>query len=125
MGDISHDFSLYEFACPCCGIEDIDFVLVGMLQIIRSLYCSPIIVESGYRCPKYNKSLENSSELSYHMSGIDRGSVGPGRAADWHTEDLFLLPLIDLKIGMIWPGGWNYDPARNFIHCDTGPYRRW
>ena len=51
------NFSLGEFACPCCGKIEISTIIIDKLQQLRDLINKPITITSGYRCPAYNKSI--------------------------------------------------------------------
>lgn len=73
MGNISKDFNRKEFACPCCGKDNIDMRLVETVQAIRDAVGAPVIVNSGVRCAKHNKAVggaPNSSHLSGYAADI-------------------------------------------------------
>ena len=65
--EIKH-FEKGEFACKCCGREMIAPRLVFFLDIIRRVANSPIVVNSGYRCPEHNEKIGGSA-TSRHMIG--------------------------------------------------------
>lgn len=72
---ITKDFAYYEFGCKCGACEFteghyIDGDFVEKLQLIRDVVKEPMIINSGLRCPKYNKSIFGSSSQSNHMKGI-------------------------------------------------------
>lgn len=88
MGDLTRNFSIWEFACPCCGYYgDITTVqkLAEALQKLRNEVCqirgvdSKVHIHSGYRCPKHNKEVggEKNSQHLYsraadiHIDGVD------------------------------------------------------
>lgn len=62
------NFSRSEFACPCCGKDDISSQLVVILQGIRDRIERPIIVTSGVRCLAHNQEV-GGTEDSEHMTG--------------------------------------------------------
>lgn len=67
---ISPHFKVIEFACKDGSdtiLIDTDFVY-NYLQHIRDVACAPIIVNSGYRTPAYNKKV-GGAKNSYHMQG--------------------------------------------------------
>ena len=68
MGDLTEHFSLHEFACNCCGANDISEKLVSRLEMVRLMYGKPMRINSGYRCKKANQAA-NSSETSSHLIG--------------------------------------------------------
>jgi hypothetical protein len=57
MIQLSKNFNSIEFACPCCGRWKVDPELVQKLQQLRDHLGYPIIITSGYRCPRYNNSI--------------------------------------------------------------------
>lgn len=103
---ISPHFSEKEFACKCCGEVKVDIQLVERLEQLREyLGVRPIIITSGYRCPKHNKEVGGAPN-SYHLLGKAadirvRGLDGPtlarkaklffggiGIAEDWAHVDI-------------------------------------
>ena len=62
------NFTAQEFACKCCGEMMIDQRLIGKLELLRAEFGKPIIITSGYRCPKYNKEV-GGAVRSQHLSG--------------------------------------------------------
>ncbi len=62
-------FKTKEFACKCCGQVKVDKELLLKLETLRFyLGNEPIIVTSGYRCPKHNKTV-GGARYSQHMTG--------------------------------------------------------
>jgi len=80
---ITKDFNLREFECPCCGQVMIDGILVDYLQDIRNEYGAPIIVNSGYRCEVHNLYI-GGKEDSDHLYGKAADITGerPGNYND-------------------------------------------
>lgn len=79
MGDLTKNFSAWEFVCPCCGgLPPIETLmrLVVPLQKLRDQIGHPIHVHSGYRCPKHNKDV-GAKSTSQHVKGL---------AADVHAD---------------------------------------
>jgi len=75
---ISKNFILSEFQCPCCSRVILDFRLLDMLEILRRrIGNKPIIVNSGYRCPSYNRKVGGVSG-SYHLYGMAADVRVPG-----------------------------------------------
>ena len=75
---ISNNFLLSEFQCPCCKRVMLDFRLLDMLEILRKrIGDKPIIVNSGYRCPKYNEQV-GGVPGSYHLYGMAADVRVPG-----------------------------------------------
>lgn len=69
MGDLTKNFSRWEFACKginCCGgSAPVDLALVEGLQELRDKLNTPINIISGFRCLTHNKR-ENGSRYSQH-----------------------------------------------------------
>ncbi len=69
MGDLTNNFSRYEFACKCgCGYDKVNRVFVERLQRIRDRVGFRMPVNSGCRCEPYNRD-EEGSENSDHLTG--------------------------------------------------------
>ena len=56
--------------------RNINLLVDNVLDPIRDRFCTPVIITSGYRCPKVNK-LVGGVNNSQHMSGC---------AADFHVR---------------------------------------
>jgi len=62
-------FKESEFACRCgCGLNNISHALVDKLDEAREMYGKPMKVESGSRCPAWNKH-EKGKRNSAHLKG--------------------------------------------------------
>lgn len=73
MGDLTRNFSRWEFACRCgCGLDDIRMELVEMFQIARDILGEPINITNGIRCPVHNLAVGGKPDSSHP----------PGWAAD-------------------------------------------
>lgn len=69
MGDLTKNFSRYEFACKCgCGADQISIGLVHGLQEARNKYMKVMIINSGVRCEEHNKEVEGRVD-SEHLVG--------------------------------------------------------
>lgn len=55
--------------------RNINLLVDNVLDPIRDKFCAPVIITSGYRCPRVNK-LVGGANNSQHMSGC---------AADFHV----------------------------------------
>ena len=62
------NFKFSEFACKCCGSNNISQTLINTLQRIRDKLGLPIIINSGYRCPTHNKAVKGKPN-SAHVKG--------------------------------------------------------
>ena len=63
-----------EFRCRCCGglppavRENIETLVTEVLDPARQRYGGPVLVNSGYRCPKHNAEVGGVPN-SQHMRG--------------------------------------------------------
>lgn len=62
-----------EFDCKCsfsdCKITVFSREIGISFRLLRSKFGFPVLVTSGYRCPRYNQSLPGSSLTSFHQVG--------------------------------------------------------
>ena len=68
MGNLTTNFSSYEFACPCCGYEGIDPQIVLFCQGVRDEVGHPVKITSGCRCFQHNLDVGGSAG-SDHLIG--------------------------------------------------------
>jgi len=119
--NLTRNFNLEEFKCKDGTIDHENNlqILAVQLQALRDYIKVPIIINSAYRSPKYNK-LIGGADNSYHMKGM---------AADIRTKKhtpkelhAIILTLINEKKMM--EGGLGlYD---TFVHYDfRGHSARW
>ncbi len=91
MGDLTKNFSRYEFACKCgCGLDNISMTLVNRLQAIRDLTGQPIRITSGVRCAEHNVKI-GGAEDSEHVPAEDRDGEGADLDCQSSTERHQLL----------------------------------
>ena len=127
MGDLTENFSRFEFECKCgCGKQDIDERLVNRLQLVRDIANIPIKINSGCRCVLHNEASKGEPN-SLHLLGL---------AIDWCFDggDNGLLEKMCTKLLTNWSGGFHFYFQRllpsgftqpPFCHCDIGKRRRW
>lgn len=85
MGDISKNFSRWEFECPHCrtlrGPTD---ALVAVLQRMRDVKGRSLTVVSGYRCATYNARVGGIGN-SEHLLGNAADVIGGyASVSQWH-----------------------------------------
>lgn len=68
--DIRH-FNKEEFACPCCGKDDIDMDFVNRLDEARNLSGIAYKINSGVRCEKHNKEVGSTSRNHLDSKAAD------------------------------------------------------
>lgn len=61
-------FTLKEFECPCCGLNNINSDVISKIDRIRSLMDIPLHINSGTRCPKHNTGI-GGKPGSQHLIG--------------------------------------------------------
>lgn len=107
--NLSNDFKVREFICPCCGEEGIKDELIFRLQAAHDLL--PIhrvmVVTSGYRCEKHNKAVGGVGD-SAHKKGLAVDIKCEGSSHKWMLIKAFMKAGFK-RIGI-------YD---NFIHVDV------
>lgn len=78
MGDLSKNFSAWEFACQCgCGTGTISPVLINRLQFIRDGLGRSINIRSGIRCPDHNAKVGGSPDSEHipdPVTGLTEGA---------------------------------------------------
>lgn len=104
MGDLTLNFSKWEFKCKCgCGLYIYNEDFVVKVQRVRDRYKKRIGVNSGTRCSTHNKK-EGGSDTSSHLDGI---------AGDLEADNMFLLLRYTIqefdRLGI----------AETFIHVDN------
>ena len=104
---LSAHFARREFECKCkCGFNTVDVKLIGFLELIRTHFNAPIIVNSGCRCSKYNKQI-NGASRSQHIIG---------RAADITIKNVSSKEIADYAEFINTPGVGRYP---SFTHIDS------
>ena len=79
---LSEHFQRHEFACKCgCGFNDVDPALIVVLENIREVFNSPVIINSACRCPSHNARVGGSVN-SQHPLGKAADIVVQGAHAD-------------------------------------------
>ncbi len=96
-----------HFRCPCCAAADMQPRFVGDLDHLRALLDRPLVIGSGYRCPRHNRRI-GSADGSWHCRGM---AVDVIRAWDDDCRDLVRGAIdLGLTIGI----------GRRHIHLDAG-----
>ncbi len=98
LAQLSPHFATHEFACRCCGEVQTSADLLQVLEQLRAKACThlgketPVRITSGYRCPRHNASLPNSSPDSQHLRGtaadVQIDGIDPSTVATWAREIL-------------------------------------
>lgn len=104
---ITENFSLREFQCPCCHAVMLHPKLAVSLQKLRDAWGKPLIVTSGYRCARRNAEVGGVAR-SRHMRGL-AADVAVPRAEQEKFHELAREAGFS-KILLY--------PARNFVHLE-------
>lgn len=80
-GKVSEHFKAKEFQCKD-KTEDLLIAteLLETLEKIRNHFNAPVIINSGYRTPSWNRKV-NGSENSYHCKGMAADIVVKGHSS--------------------------------------------
>jgi len=82
---LSKNFTSSEFVCKCCGEVIIDQRLIDKLELLRAELGRPIIITSGYRCPKHNREVGgvvNSQHILGKAVDIKVRGVSPKKVGE-------------------------------------------
>ncbi|WP_231866594.1 DUF882 domain-containing protein [Metapseudomonas resinovorans] len=92
---------------------DLLFLIQAWLRINQ--LPTRIIVNSGYRTPAHNASLEGAARQSLHIRGMAADIRIPGVSVD----------RLGKLVRAIGAGGVGFYPSKGFIHVDVGRVRTW
>ena len=118
MGDLSKNFSSYEFQCRCgCGRGKMSPSLIEQLQMAREILGTSIDVESGIRCAGHNKKIGGVPGSAHVPADLNdnEGEVS-------HAVDLRVLSSskrFALYDGARAAGISRIGIGRNFLHLDN------
>lgn len=90
-------------------VRNINLLVDNVLDPIRDKLCTPVIITSGYRCPKVNK-LVGGANNSQHMSGC---------AADFHVKGFTRSMMYNVFFGIYYTIDFDqiiYYRNKNIIH---------
>lgn len=106
---VGQHFKVKEFACKDGSkVVFIDSYLVSILDILRNQVGKPVIINSGYRTPEWNKKCDGA-RYSYHMRGM---------AADIRINGMSPKGIAD-KLNKIIPNECGIIVYKNWVHIDT------
>ena len=108
---LASNFTAGEFICKCgkCPASLIDDTLTSLLQKLRDKLENPIHINSGYRCPTYNKACGGTSN-SNHTKGMAADIKSGGKSTD---------QIVKLAEEVGFKGIIQYTGNKNFVHVDT------
>jgi uncharacterized protein YcbK (DUF882 family) len=124
VSELSEHFKKSEFACPCCGISNVDPDLIDALEQYRiDAGNRPVMISSGCRCLRHNAAVRGSDGSQHITTGIRACD-----AADIHVPGLTLADMyfVACKVRAFNEGGVGIYLDKGFIHVDTRRERaRW
>lgn len=117
MGDLTKNFSRFEFACKCgCGFDTVDFLLVIVLQDVADHFGKRVLISGGNRCFQRNLDTPGAARDSEHVKG---------KAADIKVEDTAPKKVYDY-LNKKYPNKFGIGLYSNRTHIDVREYRaRW
>lgn len=106
-GMLSEHFAESEFACPCCGVINVNPKLIELLERLRwNIGGYPLYIKSGYRCKNYNSTYGGKIDIQ-HCLGNAVDIAYPNQLSfgefKWYIEQ---LPFDAISI------------SNDFIHVD-------
>lgn len=106
---VGKHFKVREFACKDGSqVVFIDDYLVSILDILRNKVEKPVIINSGYRTPEWNKKC-NGAKYSYHMRGM---------AADIRVEGMTAKQVAN-ELNKIIPDECGIIVYKSWVHFDV------
>ncbi len=108
------NFSPEEIACRGDGTIRIDEAALDRLQALRDRLGVPLIVNSAYRSPEYNRQV-GGVKHSMHL----QGAAFDISMANHDPEDF------EKAARAVGVTGFGFYPRPNFMHIDTGRARQW
>ena len=104
-----------ELACKCCGEVKRNTELLAVLELVRNFFNAPVIVTSGYRCPKHNAKVGGAPK-SKHVEGI---------AADIKVKG-FEPHEVHHFLETTFPNQYGLGLYKSWVHIDVRPNKaRW
>lgn len=110
---ITENFSLREFQCPCCKTVMLHPKLAASLQKLRCAWGRSVTVTSGYRCARRNAEVGGVPK-SRHMRGL-AADVAVPRAE--HERFCELARAAGFYKILAYP-------ARQFVHLEINDVKR-
>ena len=105
-------FKAKEFACQCCGKENINSELVEKVDKLRGLYDLPIKITSGYRCPDHPLSVARPTDsVSSHTRGEAADLAARSSRERYMLLELIFKHQLFKRIGI--------SGTNKFIHVDV------
>lgn len=120
---LAPNFNLKEFVCKDGSGVPLELLanvkeLAENLQVLRDFVNTPIIINSGYRTPAYNKKI-GGAKYSQHM----QAKAADIRIKGFTPKEIKSTIELLIKDGKMKDGGIGL--YKTFVHYDIGNKRRW
>jgi|TARA_Y100000310_G_scaffold343106_2_gene449224 uncharacterized protein YcbK (DUF882 family) len=110
------NFTMTEFACPCCDSNMQMPSFIERLQLLRTSYGKSITVNSGYRCEVHNREV----------GGVANSAHLQGHAVDFTVPGGDVYQIIKLAYRDGFTGiGVRAHGDRRMVHLDDLLYGEW
>ena len=106
---LTENFNLKEFECPCCHTVLLNPLLVMRLQILREKWGKALILNSGYRCEIHNRDV----------GGVENSLHKVGQAADVRVPEAEHEKFRALALECGFTKTISYR-SKNFVHVQIG-----
>lgn len=107
-------FSRDNFACKCCGKNNVDDKVVELCKQIEQSVGMPLTINSGYRCETHNRAV----------GGKPNSEHTKGKAVDITCASISKLTKVcETKWQELAIGG--FGKYSTFCHVDIGSHRKW
>lgn len=118
MATDTKNFKVREFACKCCGRNEVAQEVLNMCQAIREELGVAVTINSGYRCERHNAEV-GGVKGSYHTRGkaADLSCSLGGLKIFLAVHKLHVLGRLPELCYCI------YYIKKNFVHIDCGGKR--
>lgn len=107
-------FKTSEFACPCCGVCEMDPEVQKKIDFIRERLGVPLHLNSAYRCSAHNREVGGKT-ASQHLQGKAIDVSIANMTAEKRRQ------FLELALTQFWGIG----IAPTFFHLDVGEPRLW
>ena len=125
MGDISKNFSRWEYECKCgCGLDVVDKELNEVEEDLRDYFEARVTNKSANRCYAYNEKVQFKYKKGY-VAGTSKSKHKLCKAADVVVEGVNPHAVYEYLHNK-YPDKYGLGDADGFTHIDVRPNRaRW